>query len=93
MGPCRAAMGPPWGCGTHMGCPLPPPGLGMENIGGIFVVLVGGLVLAVLVALVEFVWASRRSAEREEVRGAMGGGRWGGAVMGSAVGWWDIGGH
>ncbi|NXN95687.1 GRIK5 protein, partial [Rhinopomastus cyanomelas] len=44
-------------------------GLGMENIGGIFVVLVCGLVVAVLVALVEFVWSSRRSAEREEVRG------------------------
>ena len=58
----------------------------MENIGGIFVVLVGGLVLAVLVALVEFVWASRRSAEREEVRGAMGGGCYG--VSGGVVGHW-----
>ncbi|XP_065510789.1 glutamate receptor ionotropic, kainate 5 [Caloenas nicobarica] len=42
-------------------------GLGMENIGGIFVVLVCGLVVAVLVAVVEFVWATRRSAESQEL--------------------------
>ncbi|TRZ07626.1 hypothetical protein HGM15179_019484, partial [Zosterops borbonicus] len=41
-------------------------GLGMENIGGIFVVLVCGLVVAILVAVMEFVWSTRRSAETEE---------------------------
>ncbi|KAM9510518.1 glutamate receptor ionotropic, kainate 5 [Guaruba guarouba] len=42
-------------------------GLGMENIGGIFVVLVCGLIVAVFVAVVEFVWSTRRSAESEEL--------------------------
>ncbi|XP_068027350.1 LOW QUALITY PROTEIN: glutamate receptor ionotropic, kainate 5-like [Melanerpes formicivorus] len=42
-------------------------GLGMENIGGIFVVLVCGLIVAILVAVMEFVWSSRRSAESEEL--------------------------
>ncbi|PAA94376.1 hypothetical protein BOX15_Mlig020012g1 [Macrostomum lignano] len=37
--------------------------LDMHNVGGIFLVLVCGLVLAVLVALVEFVWNSRKHAE------------------------------
>uniref|UniRef100_A0A7M4EZM1 Glutamate receptor n=1 Tax=Crocodylus porosus TaxID=8502 RepID=A0A7M4EZM1_CROPO len=47
--------------------PHPSPGLGMENIGGIFVVLVCGLLIAVFVAVMEFVWATRRSAETQEV--------------------------
>lgn len=50
----------------------------MENIGGIFVVLICGLIIAVFVAVMEFVWATRRSAEHEEVR-------WG--VAGSLVAW------
>uniref|UniRef100_A0A3Q3F5L5 Glutamate receptor n=1 Tax=Labrus bergylta TaxID=56723 RepID=A0A3Q3F5L5_9LABR len=45
----------------------PPPGLGMENIGGIFVVLICGLIIAVFVAIMEFVWSTRRSAETDEV--------------------------
>ena len=44
------------------------PGLGMENIGGIFVVLICGLIIAVFVAVMEFIWSTRRSAESEEVR-------------------------
>lgn len=46
---------------------LPPSGLGMENIGGIFVVLICGLIIAVFVAIMEFVWSTRRSAETDEV--------------------------
>ncbi|XP_011604256.2 glutamate receptor ionotropic, kainate 5 isoform X1 [Takifugu rubripes] len=42
-------------------------GLGMENIGGIFVVLICGLIIAVFVAIMEFVWSTRRSAEPDEV--------------------------
>lgn len=42
-------------------------GLGMENIGGIFVVLICGLIIAVFVAVMEFVWTTRRSAESGEV--------------------------
>uniref|UniRef100_H3CIB4 Glutamate receptor n=2 Tax=Tetraodon nigroviridis TaxID=99883 RepID=H3CIB4_TETNG len=41
-------------------------GLGMENIGGIFVVLICGLIIAVFVAIMEFVWSTRRSAETDE---------------------------
>ncbi|XP_074836753.1 glutamate receptor ionotropic, kainate 5 isoform X2 [Carettochelys insculpta] len=52
-------------------CPKEPDhrakGLGMENIGGIFVVLICGLVVAIFVAVMEFVWATRRSAESEEL--------------------------
>lgn len=58
----------------------------MENIGGIFVVLICGLIIAVFVAVMEFIWSTRRSAESEEVRGlakgvgekwgARGGGAW-----------------
>lgn len=40
----------------------------MENIGGIFVVLICGLIVAVFVAVMEFVWSTRRSAETDEVR-------------------------
>lgn len=43
------------------------PGLGMENIGGIFVVLICGLIIAVFVAVMEFVWSTRRTAETDEV--------------------------
>nr|XP_040044612.1 glutamate receptor ionotropic, kainate 5-like isoform X2 [Gasterosteus aculeatus aculeatus] len=42
-------------------------GLGMENIGGIFVVLICGLIIAVFVAVMEFLWSTRRSAETDEV--------------------------
>ncbi|XP_070567432.1 glutamate receptor ionotropic, kainate 2-like [Ptychodera flava] len=37
--------------------------LGFENIGGIFFVLLGGLILGVICALGEFVWKSRQNAE------------------------------
>ncbi|KAM7383234.1 hypothetical protein PAMP_002904 [Pampus punctatissimus] len=50
--------------GYGIGMPL---GLGMENIGGIFVVLICGLIIAVFVAIMEFVWSTRRSAETDEV--------------------------
>lgn len=39
----------------------------MENIGGIFVVLICGLIIAVFVAIMEFVWSTRRSTETDEV--------------------------
>ncbi|XP_076832118.1 glutamate receptor ionotropic, kainate 1 [Brachyhypopomus gauderio] len=40
--------------------------LGVENIGGIFIVLVAGLVLSVFVAIGEFVYKSRREPDAEE---------------------------
>ncbi|KAL8560806.1 hypothetical protein ACOMHN_064091 [Nucella lapillus] len=39
--------------------------LGVENVGGIFVVLMGGLALAVLVAICEFLWRSGRNARAD----------------------------
>ncbi|KAG7270576.1 hypothetical protein CRUP_000141, partial [Coryphaenoides rupestris] len=40
--------------------------LGVENIGGIFIVLAAGLVLSVFVAIGEFVYKARRNADIEE---------------------------
>lgn len=41
--------------------------LGVQNVGGIFVVLMGGLTLAVIVAICEFVWKSRKNAREDRV--------------------------
>lgn len=49
-------------------CPMNvlfPPGLGMENIGGIFVVLVCGLLAAIFMAVLEFVWMLRQTPGTE----------------------------
>ncbi|CAM4655008.1 unnamed protein product [Lepidochelys olivacea] len=40
--------------------------LGIQNIGGIFIVLAAGLVLSVFVAMIEFVYKLRKTAEREQ---------------------------
>ncbi|XP_036098867.1 glutamate receptor ionotropic, kainate 1 isoform X6 [Molossus molossus] len=40
--------------------------LGVENIGGIFIVLAAGLVLSVFVAIGEFMYKSRRSSDMEQ---------------------------
>ena len=45
--------------------------LGVENVGGIFVVLMAGLALAIIVAICEFVWRSRKNAREDKV-GALG---------------------
>uniref|UniRef100_A0A8D3AYX6 Glutamate receptor n=1 Tax=Scophthalmus maximus TaxID=52904 RepID=A0A8D3AYX6_SCOMX len=42
-------------------------GLGMENIGGIFVVLVCGLLVAIFMAVLEFVWMLRQAPGNESV--------------------------
>ncbi|AWO99029.1 putative glutamate receptor ionotropic kainate 4-like [Scophthalmus maximus] len=41
-------------------------GLGMENIGGIFVVLVCGLLVAIFMAVLEFVWMLRQAPGNEQ---------------------------
>ncbi|TSQ58047.1 Glutamate receptor ionotropic, kainate 4 [Bagarius yarrelli] len=41
-------------------------GLGMENIGGIFVVLVCGLLIAIFMAVLEFVWMLRHTPGTED---------------------------
>ncbi|XP_056300418.1 glutamate receptor ionotropic, kainate 3 [Pseudoliparis swirei] len=40
--------------------------LGIQNLGGIFIVLASGLVLSVFVAIAEFVYKLRKTAEREQ---------------------------
>uniref|UniRef100_A0A8C8E4G4 Glutamate receptor n=1 Tax=Oryzias sinensis TaxID=183150 RepID=A0A8C8E4G4_9TELE len=42
--------------------------LGVENIGGIFIVLAAGLVLSVFVAIGEFIYKSRKNLDIEEVK-------------------------
>ena len=42
--------------------------LGVENVGGIFVVLIAGLGLAIIVSVLEFVWNSRKNAAVDKVR-------------------------
>ncbi|XP_037804779.1 glutamate receptor ionotropic, kainate 2-like, partial [Penaeus monodon] len=39
--------------------------LGVENIGGVFVVLLCGLALAIVVAILEFCWNSRKNAQTD----------------------------
>ncbi|XP_008483193.2 glutamate receptor ionotropic, kainate 2-like, partial [Diaphorina citri] len=39
--------------------------LGVENIGGVFVVLLCGLALAILVAILEFCWNSKKNAQTD----------------------------
>ncbi|CAB0033976.1 unnamed protein product [Trichogramma brassicae] len=41
--------------------------LGIENIGGVFVVLLCGLALAILVAILEFCWNSKKNAQSDRV--------------------------
>lgn len=41
--------------------------LGVQNIGGIFIVLAAGLVLSVFVAVGEFLYKSKQSAQMEKV--------------------------
>lgn len=41
--------------------------LGVENIGGIFIVLAAGLVLSVFVAIGEFLYKSRKNNDVEQV--------------------------
>ena len=41
--------------------------MGIQNLGGIFIVLAAGLVLSVFVAIAEFVYKLRKTAERDQV--------------------------
>uniref|UniRef100_A0A1A8E2Z5 Glutamate receptor, ionotropic, kainate 3 n=1 Tax=Nothobranchius kadleci TaxID=1051664 RepID=A0A1A8E2Z5_NOTKA len=40
--------------------------MGIQNLGGIFIVLASGLVVSVFVAIAEFVYKLRKTAEREQ---------------------------
>lgn len=41
--------------------------MGIQNLGGIFIVLASGLVVSVFVAIAEFIYKLRKTAEREQV--------------------------
>ena len=43
--------------------------LSIANVGGIFVVLLGGLALACLTACLEYVWTGRKVERGKKVRG------------------------
>jgi glutamate receptor, ionotropic, invertebrate len=43
------------------------PELGLGNVGGVFVVLIGGMMGAFLVAVMEFLWNTRKIAVEERV--------------------------
>ena len=45
--------------------------LGIANVGGVFVVLVCGLVLSLIVAILEFSWKARRRRGEEKVEVAI----------------------
>lgn len=45
--------------------------LGVANVGGIFVVLMVGLCLAIITAIIEFVWNSRKNARHDRVNSIM----------------------
>lgn len=42
--------------------------LDVNNVGGIFVVLLAGLALAIIVAFLEFIWKSKKNAREDRVR-------------------------
>jgi ionotropic kainate glutamate receptor 2 len=42
--------------------------LGVDNIGGVFVVLLGGLAVAILTAIIEFCINSKKNAQNQRVR-------------------------
>lgn len=41
--------------------------LGLPNVGGVFVVLLGGMGLACIVGVMEFVWKTRKTVQEERV--------------------------
>lgn len=41
--------------------------MGIQDLGGIFIVLASGLVLSIFVAIGEFIYKLRKTAEREQV--------------------------
>lgn len=43
------------------------PELGMDNVGGVFLVLAVGLILAIFIGIAEFIWSIRRTSIDEKV--------------------------
>jgi ionotropic kainate glutamate receptor 2 len=41
--------------------------LGVDNIGGVFVVLLAGLAVAIITAVCEFIWSSKNTAHSQRV--------------------------
>ena len=45
--------------------------LGVSSIGGVFVVLLSGLAIAIVVAILEFCWNSRKNAQTDRVSNSL----------------------
>ena len=43
--------------------------LAIANVGGVFVVLVAGLILSLIVAVLEFVWKAHKNADEDKAMG------------------------
>ena len=41
--------------------------LGLANLGGVFVVLIGGMLISIIIAIFEFAWKRRKLAVDENV--------------------------
>lgn len=39
----------------------------MKHVGGVFVVLVGGLIAGLFIACLEFMWKARKNAKKDKV--------------------------
>lgn len=47
------------------------PELGMDNVGGVFLVLAVGVILSIFVGILEFIWSIRRTSIDEKVHFSM----------------------
>lgn len=54
-------------CGDDSGGGGDTPELGLDNVGGVFLVLGAGLVVAVIVCIIDFIWNIRQIAIDEKV--------------------------
>lgn len=41
--------------------------LGVKNVGGVFVLLIGGMIMGFIIAMFEFVWKARKNARHDKV--------------------------
>ena len=46
--------------------------MGLANIGGVFIVLLGGMIVSCLIAVVEYAWGKRMLLQDENVSWALG---------------------
>ncbi|CAG0894449.1 unnamed protein product, partial [Darwinula stevensoni] len=56
-----------WGFGMASGGSSKPAELGLANVGGVFVVLLGGMGISCVIAAGELLWGSKQTAEKEQI--------------------------